>query len=139
MRSRHSWRRRGDGRPAPGPRLSPPFDRAAGAVFPWWHAAWTGNQEESVGMKETIGFIGLGGMGMAMATNLLKAGFRLRVYNRTLEKGRRLLERGALLALSPAETAEPGGIVVTMVSDDRAVEEVTLGSNGFLGRLGDGV
>src|SRR6202011_2664774 len=35
--------------------------------------------------------------------------------------------------------ASPGGIVVTMVTDDRAVEEVTLGANGLLGRLGDGV
>ena len=90
-------------------------------------------------MKETVGFIGLGGMGLAMATNLLKAGFGLRVYNRTAEKARPLLEQGATLARSPAEAAEPGGVVVTMVSDDRAVEEVTLGSNGFLGRLGDGV
>src|SRR5438067_11209881 len=90
-------------------------------------------------MKETVGFIGLGGMGLAMATNLLKAGFGLRVYNRTAEKARPLVEHGAHLARSPAEAAEPGGIMVTMVSDDRAVEEVTLGSNGFLGRLGDGV
>jgi 3-hydroxyisobutyrate dehydrogenase-like beta-hydroxyacid dehydrogenase len=90
-------------------------------------------------MKETIGFIGLGGMGLAMATNLIKSGFGLRVYNRTAEKARPLLELGARLARSPAEAASPGGIVVTMVSDDRAVEEVTLGGNGFLGRLGDGV
>ena len=71
-------------------------------------------------MKETVGFIGLGGMGLAMATNLLKAGFGLRVYNRTAEKARPLLELGAILARSPAEAAEPGGVVVTMVSDDRA-------------------
>src|SRR5213593_447140 len=90
-------------------------------------------------MKETVGFIGLGGMGLAMATNLLKAGFGLRVYNRTPEKARPLLERGAILARSPAEAAGPGGVVVTMVSDDRAVEEVTLGPDGLLGRLGDGV
>src|SRR5438309_8746578 len=90
-------------------------------------------------MKETVGFIGLGGMGLAMATNLLKAGFGLRVYNRTADKARPLLERGAHLARSPAEAAQPGGVVVTMVSDDRAVEEVTLGANGFLSRLGDGV
>jgi 3-hydroxyisobutyrate dehydrogenase-like beta-hydroxyacid dehydrogenase len=90
-------------------------------------------------MKETVGFIGLGGMGLAMATNLLKAGFGLRVYNRTAEKARPLLDLGARLARSPAEAAEPGGIVVTMVSDDRAVEAVTLGPNGLLGRLGDGV
>jgi len=90
-------------------------------------------------MKETIGFIGLGNMGLAMATNLLKAGFGLSVYNRTAAKARPLLELGARLARSPAEAAEPGGIVVTMVSDDRALEEVTLGANGFLDRLGDGV
>src|SRR5439155_2108441 len=90
-------------------------------------------------MKETVGFIGLGGMGLAMATNLLKAGFGLRVYNRTAEKARPLLERGATLVRSPAEAAEPGGIVVTMVSDDRALEAVTLGADGLLGRLGDGV
>ena len=90
-------------------------------------------------MKENIGFIGLGGMGLAMATNLLKAGFGLRVYNRTAERARPLLEEGARLARSPAEAAEPGGVVVTMVSDDRAVEEVTLGANGLLDRLGDGV
>src|SRR6202790_4281127 len=90
-------------------------------------------------MKETVGFIGLGGMGLARATTLLKAGFGLRVYNRTAAKARPLLEQGATLARSPAEAAEPGGGVVTMVSNDRAVEEVTLGANGLLGRLGEGV
>src|ERR1700719_2332638 len=90
-------------------------------------------------MKETVGFIGLGGMGLAMATNVLKAGFGLRVYNRTAEKARPLLERGAVLAHCPAEAVVPGGIVVTMVSDDRAVEDVTLGASGLLARLGDGV
>ena len=90
-------------------------------------------------MAETVGFIGLGGMGLAMATNVLKASFGLRVYNRTAEKAQPLLERGAVLARSPAEAVVPGGIVVTMVSDDRAVEEVTLGPHGFLGRLGNGV
>src|SRR5437660_5759965 len=89
-------------------------------------------------MKETIGLIGLGGMGLAIATNLLKAGFGLRVYNRTAAKARPLLEQGAVLARSPAEAAVPGGIVVTIVSDDRAVEEVSLGANGLLSRLGDG-
>src|SRR3954471_20182067 len=90
-------------------------------------------------MKETVGFVGLGNMGLAMATNLLKAGFGLRVYNRTTEKARPLLELGATIARSPAEAAEPGGIVVTMVSNDRAVEDVTLSTNGLLARLGNGV
>src|SRR5260370_27187017 len=90
-------------------------------------------------MKETVGFIGLGSMGLPMATNLIKAGFGLRVYNRTAAKARPLLEQGAILARSPAETAAPGGIVITMVSDDRAVEEITLGPGGLLDRLGEGV
>src|SRR5271165_7607116 len=90
-------------------------------------------------MKETVGFIGLGNMGLAMAANLLKAGFGLRVYNRTFERARPLLEQGARLARSPAEAAGPGGVAVTMVSDDRALEEVTLGPDGLLARLGDGV
>ena len=90
-------------------------------------------------MRETIGFIGLGGMGVAMATNLLRAGFGLRVYNRTAEKARPLLAWGATLARSPAEATDPGGVVVTTVSDDRALEEVTLGANGLLARLADGV
>src|SRR5205085_1476336 len=60
-------------------------------------------------MRETVGFIGLGGMGLAMATNLQKAGFGLRVYNRTAEKAGPLLEQGARLARTPAEAAEPGG------------------------------
>jgi len=89
--------------------------------------------------KETIGFIGLGNMGSAMAMSLLKAGFSLRVYNRTVEKARPLLEQGATLARSPAEAVEPGGTVVTMLTDDRAVEDVTLGANGVLDRLGNGV
>jgi 3-hydroxyisobutyrate dehydrogenase-like beta-hydroxyacid dehydrogenase len=90
-------------------------------------------------VKETVGFIGLGGMGLAMATNLLKARYRLRVYNRTAEKARPLLEHGAVLVHSPAEAAEPGSIVVTMVSDDAALEAVSLGADGLLSRLGDGV
>jgi 3-hydroxyisobutyrate dehydrogenase-like beta-hydroxyacid dehydrogenase len=90
-------------------------------------------------MKETVGFIGLGNMGLAMATNLLEAGFGLRVYNRTVSKARPLQERGATLVRRPAEAVELGGIVITMVSDDKALEEVTAGSDGLLGRLGRGV
>ena len=90
-------------------------------------------------MKETIGFIGLGSMGQAMATNLLKVGFGLRVYNRSAAKGQPLLERGAVLVRSPADAVLPGGTAITVVSDDRAVEDVTLGADGLLSRLGNGV
>jgi len=62
--------------------------------------------QENVPIRETIGFIGLGGMGVAIATNLLRAGFALRVYNRTAEKARSLLEYGAALVRSPATVAK---------------------------------
>ena len=89
-------------------------------------------------MSETIGFIGLGGMGSAMAANILKAGYGLRVYNRTPEKAKPLVEAGAIQADTAAAAAEAGGIVVTMLTNDAAVEEVATGENGFLEALGQG-
>lgn len=71
-----------------------------------------------------------------MADNLITAGHALHVYNRTPDKAAALVARGATLALHPSQTAEPGGIVITMLSDDQALESVTLGENGFLERLG---
>jgi 3-hydroxyisobutyrate dehydrogenase-like beta-hydroxyacid dehydrogenase len=84
-----------------------------------------------------FGFIGLGQMGFPIALNLLESGHRpLHVYNRTAAKAAKLVEKGATLAASPAEVAVPGAIVFTMLSDDRAVEDVVLGSAGFVRRLG---
>lgn len=89
-------------------------------------------------MSETIGFIGLGNMGLAMATNLLTAGYPLRVYNRTPEKAQPLLEQGAHLARTPAEAAESGGVVITMLANDAALEAIVLGEQGLLHQLGAG-
>ena len=89
-------------------------------------------------MSETIGFIGLGNMGEPMALNLLKAGFSLRVYNRTAEKARPLAERGAQVVSRPADVVVEGGIVITMVADDAALESITMGDGGVLGRFGPG-
>lgn len=89
-------------------------------------------------MSETIGFIGLGSMGEPMARNLLAAGFALRVYNRTPEKAQPLVDQGAQRVSSVAEVAQPGGIVITMVANDAALEDVALGEHGFLSRLGSG-
>lgn len=90
-------------------------------------------------MSETVGFIGLGGMGSAMAANILKAGFGLRVYNRTAEKAEPLVGRGAVRAETPAGAAPGGGgAVVTMLTNDAALEEVTLGADGLVGALGPG-
>jgi 3-hydroxyisobutyrate dehydrogenase-like beta-hydroxyacid dehydrogenase len=89
-------------------------------------------------MPETLGFIGLGNMGAAIAANLLKAGYGLRVYNRTAAKAAPLVEQGATLPSKPAEVAQPGGIVLTMVADDHALEELCLASGSFVERLGSG-
>ena len=75
-------------------------------------------------MPEQIGFIGLGNLGSPIAANLLAAGFALKGYNRTRDKARPLVERGAALASAPHEVATPGGIVVSVVADDAALEAV---------------
>ena len=91
-------------------------------------------------MKETIGFIGLGNMGLPMAMNLLEAGYKLRVYNRTLEKAEPLVQKGAEAVDSPAAAVELGGTVVTMLANDAALEAVVLGETGILSSLGaDGI
>jgi 3-hydroxyisobutyrate dehydrogenase-like beta-hydroxyacid dehydrogenase len=86
----------------------------------------------------SIGFIGLGNMGLPIATNLLKAGYRLRVYNRTPEKAAALVEQGAIQVNQPSEAAESNGIVFTMVGDDAALEQIALADPAFTERLGKG-
>jgi 3-hydroxyisobutyrate dehydrogenase-like beta-hydroxyacid dehydrogenase len=87
-------------------------------------------------MSETIGFIGLGKMGQPMARNLLKAGFELRVYNRNPSRAEPQLAQGAQQVSHPGEAVEPGGIVMTMLVNDGAIEQVVLGEDGFLAQLG---
>lgn len=77
-----------------------------------------------------VGWIGLGKMGTPMAQNLIKAGFLLGVYNRTREKTRELEANGAAVADSIVTLAEESDVVVSMVSDDRILEAVTIGPGG---------
>jgi 3-hydroxyisobutyrate dehydrogenase-like beta-hydroxyacid dehydrogenase len=72
-----------------------------------------------------IGFIGLGQMGKAIATNLLRAGHALRVWNRTASVARELGELGARPAADPAEAAR-GEVLFSMLSDDAAHRSVLL-------------
>ncbi|MDQ1187342.1 NAD(P)-dependent oxidoreductase [Agrobacterium larrymoorei] len=74
----------------------------------------------------TIAFLGTGLMGGPMARNLLKAGFTVRVWNRSVEKAQALVEHGAVLAASPADAAKGADIVITMLSDGNAVGNVLL-------------
>ena len=84
-----------------------------------------------------VGFIGLGRMGQAMARNLLKAGFRLTVFNRTRSRAEELRGEGAEVADSPAGACK-GEIVITMLADDNAVEEIVLGSGRVIDALKKG-
>jgi 3-hydroxyisobutyrate dehydrogenase-like beta-hydroxyacid dehydrogenase len=89
-------------------------------------------------MDKNIGFLGLGAMGLPMATNLIAAGLIPTVWNRTASKAEALVNRGAKLAQTPAEAAHQGGIAVTMLADDAAVESVVAGEKGIAVRLGKG-
>jgi 3-hydroxyisobutyrate dehydrogenase-like beta-hydroxyacid dehydrogenase len=89
-------------------------------------------------MSEAVGLIGVGNMGLPIARNLLRAGFEVRVYNRTASKAQALVDEGAKLALQPSEVAARGGVVLTMVSDDRALEELCRTAPSFVERLGPG-
>src|SRR5260370_28886785 len=81
--------------------------------------------ESTTGQK--IGFVGLGNMGLPMAANLLEAGYQLIVYNRTAAKAEPLVAMGARRADRGGDVAQPGGIVVSMLGDDAAVEALVIG------------
>jgi 3-hydroxyisobutyrate dehydrogenase len=89
-------------------------------------------------MEENIGFIGLGIMGMPMARNLIKAGFRLTVYNRTGTKADKLSAEGARKANSVAELAKASSVIITMVTDSPDVEGLILGSEGIINSITSG-
>src|ERR1700736_2160893 len=76
-----------------------------------------------------VGFIGLGNMGAAMVPNLLNAGHRLTVYNRTRAKAEVLAAQGAQVAERVADACR-GDILITMLADDAAVEAVLFGERG---------
>lgn len=79
-----------------------------------------------------LGFIGLGTMGLPMAKHLLSAGYELTVFNRTRRKADPLIKEGAQAVSSPAEVARHSEVVITMLSNDSALEEVVLGDKGIV-------
>jgi 3-hydroxyisobutyrate dehydrogenase-like beta-hydroxyacid dehydrogenase len=82
------------------------------------------------GAKAKIGFIGLGLMGRPMAMNLLKAGHAVTVWNRTAARADELVAAGANLAKSPKDAASDADVLITIVSDPPALEEVLWGQSG---------
>ncbi len=85
-----------------------------------------------------IGFIGLGNMGSAIAANLLRARHAVTVWNRSANRTRELLDAGAAAAPSPSAAASAGDIVITMLADDAALEQVLSGPEGILQGLRPG-
>ncbi len=83
-------------------------------------------------MDKEVGIIGLGIMGMPMARNLIKAGFKVTAYNRTASKVEWIVAEGAVKADSPKELAAKNPVIITMVSDTPDVESVILGENGVI-------
>jgi 3-hydroxyisobutyrate dehydrogenase len=74
-------------------------------------------------------------MGRPMGLNLMKAGFNLTVWNRTRERAREFVERGAATAATPRDVAAKSEVVITMVSDPPALEEVLFGPKGVIDGL----
>jgi 3-hydroxyisobutyrate dehydrogenase-like beta-hydroxyacid dehydrogenase len=89
-------------------------------------------------MQPVIGFIGLGNMGQPMAANLLKAGYPVRVWNRSPAPAASLAAQGATSASRPEEVAEPGALVISSLANDRVLEEVMGTNHELLRRLGPG-
>ena len=81
---------------------------------------------------KNVGFIGLGVMGRPMALNLIKGGYRLRVYGRRAETMVPLAEAGATACGSPEEAARGCDVIFTMVTNTRDVLEVVLGERGII-------
>ncbi len=84
----------------------------------------------------SIGFIGLGTMGLPMALNLCKAGYTLTVFARDFARAEPLIRAGAHAAMSPGGVAEVADIIFINVSDDAALEAVLFGSGGAAEGLG---
>jgi len=85
-----------------------------------------------------VGFIGLGRMGSAIAARVLSGGHDLLVFNRTAEKAAELGQAGAKVAGSIAAVCADRDVIITMLANDAALEEVTLGPGGLLSSLAKG-
>jgi 3-hydroxyisobutyrate dehydrogenase-like beta-hydroxyacid dehydrogenase len=82
-----------------------------------------------------IGFIGLGRMGSGMVRNLLRAGHAVVVFNRSRDKAEALVADGVRIADSPGGACRESEAVMTMVADDRAVEQIVFGENAIASAL----
>src|SRR2546430_17352485 len=87
---------------------------------------------------KTISYLGLGTMGSGMASNLLKAGYELTVWNRSAEKCRPFVRKGARATDIPADAVRDVDLVMYSLSNDQAIEEVVFGAKGILSGINEG-
>jgi 3-hydroxyisobutyrate dehydrogenase len=81
---------------------------------------------------QNIGWVGLGKMGHPMAINLIKAGKKVSVFNRTTEKTKAQVNLGGIAINSIKELASSSDVIFTMISDDKAIEEIALSDDGII-------
>ena len=89
-------------------------------------------------MIKTISYVGLGTMGSGMASNLLKAGYELTVWNRSAEKCEPFVRKGACVADTPAGAVRDVDLVMYSLSNDQAIEEMVFGAKGILSGIKEG-
>jgi len=89
-------------------------------------------------MIKKISYLGLGTMGSGMVSNLLKAGYELTVWNRSVERNKPFARKGARVADTPANAVRDVDLVMYSLSNDQAVEEVVFGANGILSGINAG-
>ena len=84
-----------------------------------------------------IGFIGTGLMGLPMAKNLLKSGFKLKAFNRSINKAESLKDFGAEISKTLGEVVKDNDFIITMLTDDGAVDAI-MNNSDFLDNLEPG-
>jgi 3-hydroxyisobutyrate dehydrogenase-like beta-hydroxyacid dehydrogenase len=89
-------------------------------------------------MIKTIAYLGLGTMGSGMASNLLKAGYHLAVWNRSAEKCEPFARKGARVAATPADAVHDVDLIMYSLSNEQAIEEVVFGGKGILSGIKEG-
>jgi 3-hydroxyisobutyrate dehydrogenase-like beta-hydroxyacid dehydrogenase len=89
-------------------------------------------------MIKKISYVGLGTMGSGMASNLLKAGYELTVWDRSVERNKSFARKGARVADTPANAVRDVDLVMYSLSNDQAVEEVVFGASGILSAVSAG-
>lgn len=88
--------------------------------------------------KPSVGFIGMGHMGSAMARRLLDAGYPLTVYDRTQARAEQVGQQGASVAQTPQGLAAQSEVVMVCVTDDAVQQQLTLGQDGAVAGVRDG-